>query len=317
MLVVIFGSPRSGTTWLGKVLDAHPGVHYVHEPEIALPSRLPQFPDAADDEAAGVAREDMRRWLATRDLRSMGTRPVFRKDGEGLARFALRKAQVYGGKGLERLHAGLANALPVVGAFAAEPRVHAVKTVNMLGRAGALAAAFPDMRSIHLVRHPCGQVASMLRGHRGHFESREVSYRDMPDSPMGRREGLTLEALAAMPAVERLAWKWAAFNDAAFRALEGSGRALTVRYEDVTQAGAAGVRPIFDAIGLDWHDRVERFIRSSTAESGAEAGYYTLKRDPQQAAERWRSELPEADIARILDICTRTEVGRLAAGAGG
>lgn len=31
--VLLFGMPRSGTTWVGKILDSHPGTVYRHEPD--------------------------------------------------------------------------------------------------------------------------------------------------------------------------------------------------------------------------------------------------------------------------------------------
>ena len=38
-MIVIFGSPRSGTTWLGKLFDSHPDVFYLHEPDSILVDR--------------------------------------------------------------------------------------------------------------------------------------------------------------------------------------------------------------------------------------------------------------------------------------
>ncbi len=32
-LVLVFGMPRSGTTWLGKIFDSHPETLYRHEPD--------------------------------------------------------------------------------------------------------------------------------------------------------------------------------------------------------------------------------------------------------------------------------------------
>lgn len=32
-ILLIFGIPRSGTTWLGKLFDSHPDIVYLHEPD--------------------------------------------------------------------------------------------------------------------------------------------------------------------------------------------------------------------------------------------------------------------------------------------
>jgi hypothetical protein len=31
--ILVFGLPRSGTTWLGKIFDSHPETLYRHEPD--------------------------------------------------------------------------------------------------------------------------------------------------------------------------------------------------------------------------------------------------------------------------------------------
>ena len=35
--ILILGAPRSGTTWLAKIIDSHPDVLYRHEPDAAIP----------------------------------------------------------------------------------------------------------------------------------------------------------------------------------------------------------------------------------------------------------------------------------------
>jgi hypothetical protein len=32
-LLLLFGMPRSGTTWLAKIIDSHPDIIYRHEPD--------------------------------------------------------------------------------------------------------------------------------------------------------------------------------------------------------------------------------------------------------------------------------------------
>ena len=34
--VMLVGSPRSGTTWMAKIIDSHPQVLYRHEPDSTL-----------------------------------------------------------------------------------------------------------------------------------------------------------------------------------------------------------------------------------------------------------------------------------------
>ena len=58
--LLLFGLPRSGTTWLGKIFDSHPDTLYWHEPDSVwrLPgSLLPDVDGGEPDELA------LRAWL--------------------------------------------------------------------------------------------------------------------------------------------------------------------------------------------------------------------------------------------------------------
>src|SRR5580692_5237881 len=67
-VILILGSPRSGTTWLAKIFDSHPDILYRHEPdELTLPE--PGLDPA----------EQVRQWLRQRGLRAAAKRPDFSK----------------------------------------------------------------------------------------------------------------------------------------------------------------------------------------------------------------------------------------------
>ncbi len=49
--VLLFGMPRSGTTWLGKIFDSHPDTLYRHEPDSrGTLNTLPMLPIESDVE---------------------------------------------------------------------------------------------------------------------------------------------------------------------------------------------------------------------------------------------------------------------------
>ncbi|MBK5920186.1 hypothetical protein CCR80_03920 [Rhodothalassium salexigens] len=314
VLAMIFGSPRSGTTWLGKILDAHPDVHYVHEPEIGRGCGLPQFPAVDDADHRRIAERDLALWTATRDLRSLGTRPVMRKRGESAAAYGLRVAEIYAGKALERLSYPASQRLPILRGTGRHPRVRVIKTVNMLGRAPTLAAVAPSLRGLHLLRHPCGHIASVLRGMARYGERDALANSALVNSPLGRRAGLTPVDLKDFSAEESLAWKWAAFNEVAWDALPPDEGHLRLRYEQVVADPLPAARAVCDRLGLDWVDEVERFILRSRSDGASAAqtqpSHYSLKRDPETATNRWRSELSDAQVKTIADICCKTEAGR-------
>src|ERR1700712_540760 len=70
-IILVLGAPRSGTTWLAKIVDSHPDVLYRHEPDATLPGPSPMTPDALAPLLA--------RWAAETGARTVTKRPYFRK----------------------------------------------------------------------------------------------------------------------------------------------------------------------------------------------------------------------------------------------
>jgi len=309
-LTFIFGSPRSGTTWLGKILDSHPGVRYLHEPEISVPPDLPQFaPDDGDHARLARARDLIRTWERTLSVRTTGTRPVFRKAGERASRHAARGLGVYAAKVLHRVWRLNEDVPRLPDPMPRGARMTVIKTVNLLGRAQLLMAAAPTARCVYLVRHPAGQIASELRGIAKFGATSELTHSAIPHAPLARRAGIDLDALSRMSPTEILAWKWAAFNDAAHTALKADSRAVILRYEDLAADPEATARKLFTDLGLTWTSRVAGHIAASYTASEA-ARHYAIKRNPDLAATRWTRELTADQIDTITGICGRSEVGR-------
>ena len=49
IMILLLGSPRSGTTWLGKLFDSHPNTLYLHEPDSVLVNRKIPFQVQVDE----------------------------------------------------------------------------------------------------------------------------------------------------------------------------------------------------------------------------------------------------------------------------
>ena len=56
--LLLFGMPRSGTTWLGKIFDSHPRVLYRHEPDTW--QRLTDVPIVAGRDAREIHEARLR-----------------------------------------------------------------------------------------------------------------------------------------------------------------------------------------------------------------------------------------------------------------
>jgi hypothetical protein len=181
-----------------------------------------------------------------------------------------------------------------------------IKSVRWCDGIGIFARALPASRSILILRHPCGQVASVMRGARQRrFDLREAGT-DMPfdEAEAMRRAAASrvgAQAFQALPDAAKYAWAWVAFNETAADALAGLPNARTVVYETLCAAPEREARALFHFAGLSWQNQTAAFIASSTSQAGV-SGYYAVFRDSIVAAERWRTTMAAADQAAVRAV---------------
>ena len=82
-----------------------------------------------------------------------------------------------------------------------------------------------------------------------------------------------------------------------------------VRYEDLCADPVSGFQSLFVATGLRWHEQSDAFVRASTESTSG--GYYSVFRNPLDAARSWEQQLAAEDIERVLAITRRSPAGRL------
>lgn len=317
-LVLIVGTARSGTTWLAKIFDSHPDVIYRHEPDESLNGHpFPTFCTPGDfDLYREQAAAYLHRLTNVRTLRTVGTFPVFRKNYRSSVSHSLRLVEMLALRLAER--AGLARvtqAIPIPdlvrgGSDASLPTV--IKSVSLVDLAGLFAHANPELRTILIVRHPCGYVASQMRGiSQGRFVQDDTS-RQIIRSEDAKRRGLTLKHLAEMPIVERLAWEWLICNEKALNDLAGLSAAQIVRYPDLAENSVEVAQHLFTFAGISWHAETERFLHASQ-HSHSGYRYYSVFRDAnfKDDPDRWRQVLSDEQIQSILDIAADSRPGRL------
>jgi hypothetical protein len=294
-LILIFGMPRSGTTWLGKIFDSHPDTLYRHEPDkwhrcAEVPKVLPWA--LAEGRQAAV-RGYLDEVLALRHVAVSGKPPVFPKSYYSPLTYGLRQATVLAARLGRRITRHLALPEFVDGA---RSRVHLVwKSTNSVCRLGTFLRLLDGARAVHLVRHPCGQIASILRGNalgipamsRLPSEHRQV-LQALVDSDPGRAHGLSFDELMEMPALERMTWMWVISTELALAETDRLNGCVTVTYEDLCRDPAGEVQALFEFCRLPWNEGTERFIQ----------------------LQRWREQLEPDEIERILAIARESPRAR-------
>jgi hypothetical protein len=314
-IILLFGMPRSGTTWLGKIFDSHPDTLYRHEPDSGSQLRLQLLPDVSD---AGAMQGEIDRFLDsmadTRSAKVCGKLPLFRKRYHSGLSFAFFRLSVLASKAADRVAFRLP-VLPFVD-YDNIPGLAVVwKSIESLGRLGVILRLRPLARGVVLLRHPCGYVASVLRGERqGKFVSRTSDSEDwgvfekLLETPQATRRDLQLDDLRLLTAEQRLAWRWLLFNEKALEDVDGQSSCMVVRYEDLCADPRSVTRRLFTHTGLDWSEQTEAFIAQSTTSD--DTGYYSVFRNPARGAGRWRNELSPAQVQQIMEIAGVGAPGR-------
>lgn len=305
--IFVLGAPRSGTTWLAKILDSHPDVVYRHEPDDILP---PPDDPSQTDVAAIVAA-----WCADTCLRTAGKRPFFSKSWQSPLAGRIRTGIAYGMAVASRLphmrEAARRWPLPDLGDISRARPV--IKSVRWCDGIGLAARHLPRSRTVVILRRPRGQVFSVMRGARQkRFELRldgALPMHERRATDRAARSGVDRSAFATLPDSAKYAWDWVAFNEAIERGVAGLTNVMTVRYEDLSERPEQVARRIMEFVGLDWSPQTEAFVHaSSTSES--DGAYYSVVQRTADVANRWRSEMADADQRAVVAVARLSSLAR-------
>ncbi len=318
--ILVFGMPRSGTTWIGKLFDSHPDTLYRHEPDSVRRLSLPLYPER---DVAPQYREELERFVASLpELRSpkvVGKQPLFPKSYHSAAGLYAYRVGVAFAKAASRVQRNFPCFYRPTAGGCEQARL-VWKSIESPGRLGVCMEALPEAYAIHLMRHPCGYVASVLRGEAGgRFDGVTPSAEDLWLLKMllatstAKPRGLNLDDIERLTPEERLAWRWVLTQEKILADVAHCERVLTLRYEDVCATPLVMTRQMFEFAGLPWQSQTEDFIRASTQPTNqtTDTDYYSVFKRPQASAGRWREELAPQVIERILRIFQTSPLYRL------
>jgi hypothetical protein len=310
-IVFIFSSSRSGSTWLGKLLDTNSQVLYLHEPDKIDKGLdlLPYWPsDPGAPEVQGAARSYLRRLLAQRSHHVVGQPPFFPKSYRDRQAERVRTALIYATKLASRVGlGGLADRICVPDlAERGRRMVPVIKSVGAHGRAAALiGASGRRLRPILLLRHPCACIASMRRGRRLGLIGQPPAFGGLLDSSSARQLRRAAEPIIDSDELSQDAWLWLLANAEAHRAIAAAG-GLVLLLDEVLRDPQGQIERVLSHCRLAPQPELARFIATSHSRNGA---FFSVFRRPEQILHGWQEELSRAEIRRIADIVGRHPIG--------
>lgn len=313
MQVLINGLGRSGTTWVQKTFDQHPSVFSSFEPERLIdPGLKRRLSDPTDTTAVG---DYIAAIFSCRGLRAMRKRPILRKSYRTEAAHLVRLGFIYGmsapGKFSQQLRRRV-EYMAVPDLADLRSAVHVVKSVSQQYELPRIARESPALKVIYLVRHPCAQVSSHMRG----LEAGKMSESYLPPrEDMNRLYEFKKPASELTEAdfsqLEINAYRWAVCCDLNYLELAELPNTRLVTYEELCEDPEAVFRSLFSWVGLDWHENCARFIRESLQETADASEYHGLVRNPTIAANKWKSEMSLQDVETVKSICRKSAAAAL------
>lgn len=292
--ILVTGSHRSGTGWVGEMLAASPDprLAYIWEPfsPIARPGICPapfeRWFTYVTEENEGPYVRPIRDMLSYRyhpgdELRSLTS-------AKDAARFARDWAVVR-----RRRHT---KPIPLL------------KDPIALFSAPWLAERF-DVRVLVLIRHPAAFTQSLLaKGWRhpfGDFLAQPLMMRDLLAD---RAEEIRRFAEVEQPLLEQSILLWNLIHEQIVRLREGGHGWLFRRHEDLSRDAVPEFRDLYRHLSLTWNDETERVVRehSGTGNPEVTADAASHRRDSAKAITAWKRRLDTDQIARVREATEPT-----------
>jgi hypothetical protein len=307
-LILLLGTPRSGTTWLASLLNSHRGVVYSHEPMSRLQiDRLDELMNRMKQSGIFLKSERdevLREWCrAHHEIRRP---PFFPKSflhspaWAQLLAWVLVRVTGHGEPIFRYLFSPSLN----------RPFDLLIKDIDWSKHTESLVRA-TDPIVINIVRHPCAVAASLLRGQRlglmpGHDRSRWLAEHEHLCMELGYYRDNVLR----MQPCEFLGLEWLVQNVSYSNVVQAHQRSHLVVYEDLCREPLATTACVFDFLGWKMEPQTLRFIERSTQERKsrlldwlqAKHTYFGVLKNPIKAAEGWKTELTDDQKAQVLSI---------------
>jgi hypothetical protein len=316
-LILLLGSPRSGTSWLAKILDTHPNVFYTHEP--LDKTWVPRVQELVKRLRGGGLGPEERLILVDEIDRARHHHvkpPFFRKSFvkcPPTVRGMIWGLMALANRGKSRFARWFSPARDCQHDLL-------VKEVDWLGFVPQLMTGLRPDRLVVIARHPCAVVSSRLRGVRLGTMS---SYRTGWLERHGERchdLGFSSSQVEQMDLCQFFALTWLLQNIEYQEAVRDHPCATTVSYEDLCRNPAGVADRLFAFLGWEQNPQTAKFIAASTGQGFRgrvreilhfQSAYYGLYKDPSKASASWKNALTLEQQRAIMSIASASSDGQI------
>lgn len=283
--ILLTGSHRSGSTWVGRVIASSAEVFYVHEPlnagfaphYLSLKG-LPWYPHIHDRNAEPF--QNAYGQLLSGRFPPFNAR-FFRPDK--LFRYRLLHAVTFR-------------------CAAARKKRFLLKEPFAVFSVDWFEEQF-DAQTVLLVRHPAAFVAS-LRAKNWPFDFNSLhSQESLLNGPLKAFRKEIEEAVDnPLDLIGQGCLLWNCVTSHIQALAQGNPDRILIRHEDLCTDPMQGYRGLFDRLGLAWSKRTARFIRRTSFRDRRDTGDPDFWfRDSQAVAQNWKARLTTPEIRRIHD----------------
>lgn len=287
--ILVTGTYRSGTTWIGDMLAFSPRVHYVHEPFAGMyerswvrrPPTIRMYHERSD--CPGVYREDLERivglrppWL-TIARRSGRPRHVLRVGQEALRTTVARR------RGARAL----------------------IKDPFSLLLAEWIAATV-DAHVVVAVRHPAAFASSVKRLGWRFDTSWLLSQPALMEGDLAPfRRDLEIAQQGEHDIIDNAILMWRVLNSVVNRYDEDHPDWSVLRYEDLAADPLTRFASLFERLEVPWSKAVARRVAGANSASQAaevpDGSRGGTRRDSRRAMRTWKDRLTNIEVERVRE----------------
>lgn len=297
-ILMCVGMPRSGTTWIAKIIDSHPDILYNHEPDSVSPlTNVPLFCQSKS-EAHKLQVRQLLNQLPLDHEKCVGKRPFFNKSYRHWMAEQCFRLSIFATKVLKH------NFVFAQHAYKYHKHTQLMfKSIESIGRVKLFLESDQKLKLLIIVRSVFGQINSVVKGSNSsqffdndfHLSAQELTdlYRIHGDE-----NNMSLDEVLALPAIEQLAYKWLVTNEKAIKEAQADPeRAMLISYDALCDAPLAGAKVIFSFFDMPFSEQTQAFVGEST--SSHDEAFYSVNKNPQKAKLNWQKNITDKQVAKI------------------